>query len=132
MGRRDWERRTIEAGGRVYSLAFSPADGHHLAASYDYGPLRIWDAFTGEVILELPGHSGNAYGVTFSPDGKTLVSCGEDRMVRVWDPVTAQELLCLAGHKARVNAVAFSPDGHTLASADHTGAIRLWRDRSEP
>src|SRR5262249_57021129 len=66
------------------------------------------------------------YSVSFSPDGKRLVSAGEDRMVKVWDATTGQALLTLRGHAQRVTCVCFSPDGKRLASASWDKTIRLW------
>ena len=39
-----------------------------------------------------------APSVTFSADGKRLVSAGDGQTVRVWDAVTGQEILTVKGH----------------------------------
>jgi WD40 repeat protein len=62
-------------------------------------------------------HSGGAHAIALSPDGKTLVTEGEDA-VRLWDAVTAKPgpVLRLRGsHQgAAQNLLAFSPDGQRL------------------
>jgi WD40 repeat protein len=71
-------------------------------------------------------HTARAILVAYSPDGKLLASCGNDRLVRLWDPATGKEVRRLQGHGNWVNAVAFSPDGKTLASASYDRTVRLW------
>ncbi len=72
-------------------------------------------------------HASEALSVTFSPDGLTLASTGNDKMVRIWDPATTQPLLMLKGHEAPVHSAAFSRDGTILATGSHDGRIKLWR-----
>lgn len=65
--------------------------------------------------------------MAFSPDGRTLVSAGEDRTVRLWDAATGKPIgTSLTGHTDWVGAVAFSPDGRTMASAGGDRTVRLW------
>ena len=52
----------------------------------------------------------------FSPDGKRILSCGEDRLWHLWHTATGKELGSLRGHANTILSVAFSPDGRQALS----------------
>ncbi len=65
--------------------------------------------------------------VAFSPDGKTIVSAGDNGMLIQWDVETGRQLRKLEGrHNARAWTVTFSPDGATIVSGDDSGAVMFW------
>ncbi|MEM9484486.1 MAG: TIR domain-containing protein [Cyanobacteria bacterium P01_F01_bin.116] len=73
----------------------------------------------------LAGHSRKVLGVSFSPDGETLVTGGSDNNVILWDR-SGQQLNVLSGHGNNVGGVAFSPDGETIVSGSDDGTVKLW------
>ncbi len=117
------------------SAAFSP-DGKTCAIANETG-ISLWNAHTFqflERLTETAGSEDNNFrgkdissieSVAFSPDGKTVVSCGGNN-IHLWDSDTNQLLETLIGHTESVNSVILSPDGETIASASDDGTIRLW------
>lgn len=77
-------------------------------------------------LREFVGHTGAVQGLAVTPDGKALVTGGEDRTVRVWDVTSGKPLRSFQGHMTKVTAVGVRGDGRQVASASDDGAIRLW------
>jgi WD40 repeat protein len=113
----------------VLGVAFSP-DGQRLAtASWDQ-KARVWDAHSGQLLLECTGHTGGVRCVAFSPDGERLATASADQTARVWDARTGAKLLQCRGHRGEVTGVAFSPDGLRLATAGDDQTARVWDART--
>jgi WD40 repeat protein len=71
------------------------------------------------------GHEAEVRSAAFSPDGRLLATCSDDRTVRVWQ-IGGGTCRVLRGHTDHVFAVAFHPDGTRLATAGRDRAIWLW------
>ena len=81
------QRLRIALSGWVRDIALSP-DGSKLASSsLNDNSVSIWDVTTGKRIYRLAGHGklGGRRAVHFTPDGKALLSWGDDMYLRKWD-----------------------------------------------
>lgn len=89
------------------------------------GTVVVWDLVTGHRVLEGAEHLGQVRDLAFTPDGRLLVSGGEDQTVRVWEVSTGRELrrLDLA---SEVAAVTVTGDGQRVVSASMDGALLVW------
>ncbi|XP_067931982.1 transcription initiation factor TFIID subunit 5-like [Watersipora subatra] len=87
---------------------------------------RMMDDSTASESKSLIGHSGPVYGVSFSPDRHSLLSCSEDGTIRLWSLLTWTNLVCYKGHNYPVFDVQFSNHGFYFVSAGHDRLARLW------
>jgi WD40 repeat protein/predicted Ser/Thr protein kinase len=94
----------------------------HKALSLDPGVEVPW--YITRQRLAFRDHQSVVYGLAFHPDGRRIVSAGNDKLARLWDSTTGQELHRFAGHEQGLLCAAFSPDGKLLATGGKN--LCLW------
>ncbi len=97
-----------------------------LSAGAD-GVVNVWK--TGhefEVLATCRGHESEVNVASFTPDGKTIVSCSDDGTIRLWEALTGKPIDVLRGHRGEVCAIDVSPDGKLLASGGRDSTVRIW------
>ncbi len=92
--------------------------------------MKIWDAETGQELLALNGLTSVVSSVCFSPDGKRIVTGGEEAnnsgSLRVWDATQGLLLHSVSGLGSMVTDVDFSPDGRRLVSSGRGRTVKVW------
>jgi WD40 repeat protein len=90
----------------------------------------VWSVHAHRQLGQPFGQSARPGHVTFSPDGTTLATFGDDGYLRMWGARSHQQLgrpiVPQLEPEHKVCCVAFSPDGATLATADDSGNVSLW------
>jgi WD40 repeat protein/tRNA A-37 threonylcarbamoyl transferase component Bud32 len=95
------------------------------------GTLYYWDGRSGALLARGDGaHRGGIGSVTFSPDGRTLLSTGQDRLAKIWGVADRELRLSLAGHHGQVISGAYSPDGALIATTGYDGSVFTWEAAS--
>ncbi len=106
-------------------VAWSP-DGKRLATIRgDYA--SVWDPESGQELTTLRGAEQTLLSISFSGDGKLVLTASGDRTARVWDTATGEQVAVLKGHRSPVNTADLSPDGQRVVTAAEDGTVRLWR-----
>jgi WD domain, G-beta repeat len=75
------------------------------------------------VVAALPVRSAT---FAFTPDGRAIVSVGQDRTLSVYSPPDTAEPTIFRAHKGAIHAVAVSPDGRRVVTAGADGVARVW------
>ena len=73
-------------------------------------------------VRTLSGPGGAIKSVSFSPDGKTLLSAVLGSKIRLWDPQTGALKRTLGEQESGIRCAVFSPDGQVIASGRVQGA----------
>jgi RNA polymerase sigma factor (sigma-70 family) len=115
----------------VESLCFTP-DGSRLAAAiFRQSAAYIWDLKLGKQIAHLSHNE--VYGLSFSPDGKSLLTAGWDSIIRFWQTDTGEieREFKVADHTKggdlRMYRVCYAPEGGLIATAHLDGMVRIWQ-----
>jgi hypothetical protein len=75
----------------------------------------LWNAKTGQFIDLLREHTARVTGVAFSPDGKVLASCSNDKSIILWDVAAGTSIHPLANEDLVFN-VQFLPTGELVSA----------------
>jgi WD40 repeat protein len=125
------EAAAFRVGSRGSHVAWHGEN--HLASSHQGGEIHLWDIANTRRIRTFVGHEGGTISLTFSSDGKTLISSGEDGSIKLWQVATAQLLGALHVPPVRhasdealqpvpvFSSLSLGPDGHSLAAGCGTG-----------
>lgn len=113
---------------RIESIAFSK-DGKWLGvaggAPAEFGQVQIWDVATKQMYRTFQPSTDSLYGLSFSPDGKTVAVAAADKIVRRINIEDGKILTEFKAHADWVLATCFTLDGKTIVSGGRDKAMKL-------
>jgi WD40 repeat protein len=147
-GEHVWDTATGKELSRISSsevepraVDFSP-DGKHVATGTADQMALLWDAATGQPVATFRQRRQKSYAgledllrhdfrmaVSFSRDGRYLVTAGGDIQARVWEIESRREIADLL-HQSIVGWAAFTVDGKIVITTSDDGTARVWEPLS--
>lgn len=118
---RGWEKIKISPDGNLVAILL-PADREKWQRLGYYDVVRLWN-LSGQQLLET-----KANDISFSPDGKLIVTGGEDGIVRLWDS-SGHQLTKFGTNltsKKPISKISFRFDGKQIATYTEGGIIQFW------
>jgi len=109
------------------AVSFSPDNQQIVSATCT--KLNTWDLKSGKKLHAMKGHSMNVNSVSYSPDGKFIVSASDDLSLRVWEASTGKCMRVLDFFKYPVKYVSYSPNGKYIVSASGK-TVQVWNSHT--
>jgi WD40 repeat protein len=128
--------KSVEIPELPRTLGSVAVGGDRLVTGAYEAKLRLWDAAGLKQVAAWDAHDAQppprhgVSAVSFSSDGRYVLSGGMDGMVCVWDAATGSRLLELDGRgeiSGRwITGVVMTPDGRLLAASHYGGSATVW------
>jgi WD40 repeat protein len=119
---RKGEQRRLELPSTVGGLAFAPK-GLRVAVAHYHG-VTLWFPNATQAPPERLEWKGAHHDVTFSPDGRFLVTAMQEPTLHGWRLADGNNM-SMSGYAAKVRSLSWSADGEELASSGASELI-LW------
>jgi WD40 repeat protein len=114
-------------GGPLLTPAFS-ADGRLMAAAAAGDAVLLWTLRSGRPVGRPRRYSPSlgAWGVSLSPDGRTLAVAAVGVGIEIVDVASLRRREILPGTETVRSLARFTPDGRFLVAGSYKGWARLW------
>jgi WD40 repeat protein len=77
---------------------------------------RVWNAATGELVAPPLTYADSVRRVVSAPDGRRILTLGDDRSAQVWDSITGKAITPMLHTRDGLETGAFSPNGQVVVT----------------
>ncbi|KAF2870173.1 WD40-repeat-containing domain protein [Massariosphaeria phaeospora] len=118
------------SNAKINAFAFSP-DCQHIAVVSEDGSFRVIDFLKERLLHVFTSYYGGLMCVCWSPDGRYIVTGGQDDLVSIWSLADSQLVARCQGHSSWVTAVQFDPwrcddRNYRIGSVGEDCRLLLW------
>ncbi|XP_039271314.2 cilia- and flagella-associated protein 52-like [Styela clava] len=119
-------KQMVMANTLFKCVCYHPKEFQIITAGSDR-KMAYWETYDGSQIREVDGSlSGDINGMDVSPDGKTVVTGGNDKLVKVWGYDDAEVRFVGVGH-SEITKLKICPNERYIVTANYDGSILVWR-----
>ncbi|ABN68193.1 WD-repeat protein required for cell viability [Scheffersomyces stipitis CBS 6054] len=114
--------KVAKVGGVISERLVTASDDFTM---YFWEPLK-----SSKPVCRMTGHQKLVNHVSFSPDGRYIVSSSFDNSIKIWDGLKGVFVGTLRGHVAPVYQTAWSADNRLLVSCSKDTTLKVWDIRT--
>lgn len=107
-------------------VAVSP-DHQYFAVGYSDNTIRVFECDSLQLLHTIEAHANSVFTLTYSPDGRFLLSGSRDAHLKIWN-VAEQYTLHkdVVAHLFAINHIVYSPDERWVATCSMDKSIKVW------
>ena len=115
----------------VWYVAWSP-DGNTLAIAAEDCTVKLYNRRTGKVRRVLGGDFFFFFDAAWSPDGRFLATCSDNKKkaANIWNTRSGALSHALEGHTDIITTLAYNPQGDLVVTGSQDGTAKLWDSRT--
>ncbi|XP_012279845.1 periodic tryptophan protein 2 homolog [Orussus abietinus] len=114
------------ANQRISSIAINSSGDWIALGCSKLGQLLVWEWQSETYVMKQQGHGGAIHCLAYSPDGRYVVTGGDDGKVKLWNTASGFCTVTFDEHSATVSGVLFSRNRKFVASASLDGTVRAY------
>ncbi|KAG8988141.1 hypothetical protein FRB93_004296 [Tulasnella sp. JGI-2019a] len=111
---------------KITSVAINPSGEWLAFGAKKLGQLLVWEWQSESYVLKQQGHYFDMNTLSFSGDGQSVATGGDDGKIKVWNNSSGFCFVTFSEHTAAVSTVEFAKQGQVLFSASLDGTVRAF------